>query len=207
MKSQLFNYDLDLLKDYDYICGIDEVGRGCLAGPLVITAIIMKYDKIIEKVNDSKKLTPKTRELLYQQILSNCLTYQIIEVDIDTIDELNIYQATKQAMIKACKEIKNENTLFLSDAMPLGIKNNIAIIKGDSKSYAIACASIVAKVYRDNLMIELSKDYPLYYFEQHKGYGTKKHLKAIDKYGYLENVHRKSFEPIKSLVNKQSKLF
>lgn len=207
MKSQLFNYDLDLLKDYDYICGIDEVGRGCLAGPLVITAIIMKYDKIIEKVNDSKKLTPKTRELLYQQILSNCLTYQIIEVDIDTIDELNIYQATKQAMIKACKEIKNENTLFLSDAMPLGIKNNIAIIKGDSKSYAIACASIVAKVYRDNLMIELSKEYPLYHFEQHKGYGTKKHLEAIDKYGYLENVHRKSFEPIKSLVNKQLKLF
>lgn len=207
MKSQLANFDLTLLKDYEYICGIDEVGRGCLAGPLVICAIIMKYDNILEKVNDSKKLSAKVREELYTQILDNCITYQIIEVDIKTIDKINIYQATKQAMLQATQDIKKNDILFLSDAMPLNIENNLSIIKGDSKSYTIACASIIAKVYRDNLMIELAKEYPQYHFEQHKGYATKKHLQAIEAYGYLENVHRKSFEPIKSLVNKQLSLF
>lgn len=205
MKS-LIDYDLKYLKEYKYLVGIDEVGRGCLAGPLVVCGVIMKYDCCIAEVNDSKKLSAKKRELLYDEILDNCIDYFILEIEPCDVDSLNIYQATKKAMENIAAKIQVDNCLILSDAMPLAVENNISIIKGDATSYAIACASILAKVYRDRLMIELAKQYPEYDFENNKGYGTKKHLVALDEYGYIENIHRKSFEPIKSMCTKQLKL-
>ncbi|MDL2211274.1 ribonuclease HII [Erysipelotrichaceae bacterium OttesenSCG-928-M19] len=204
MKS-LHKYDLALLKKYDYLIGIDEVGRGCLAGPLVVCGIIMKYDNLLEEVNDSKKLSRKKREQFNDDILNNCLEYVIVEVDIKTVDEKNIYQATKLAMNEIATKLNKHNSLILSDAMPLDIDNNLAIKKGDETSYAIACASIIAKVYRDKLMCLLAQEYPQYDFENNMGYGTKKHLEALEKHGYLEDIHRKSFEPIKSMCNKQIK--
>jgi len=202
----LVNHDVELLEKYQYLVGIDEVGRGCLAGPLVVCGVIMKYDCVIDDINDSKKLSEKKRNLLYDMILDNCLEYHIIEVDVETIDKENIYQATKKAMQQIAEKLNKNQSLILSDAMPLELQNNLSIIKGDAKSYSIACASILAKVYRDRKMIELAKQYPNYDFENNKGYGTKKHLQALDNYGYLEDVHRKTYEPIKSMCNKQLEL-
>lgn len=205
--SKLFNHDQILLEDYEYIIGIDEVGRGCLAGPLVVCGVIMKYEKIIEDINDSKKLSEKKRELLFDKIVDDTNDYFILEIESELVDKYNIYQATKLAMEKIAKKLNQINTIVLSDAMPLAIENCQPIIKGDTKSYAIACASILAKVYRDRLMIEMAETYPEYGFEKHKGYGTKQHLIALEQHGYLEKIHRKSFEPIKSMCAKQLTLF
>ncbi|MDR3214926.1 MAG: ribonuclease HII [Bacilli bacterium] len=201
--SLLSKYDLDLLEKYDYLCGIDEVGRGCLAGPLVVCGVIMKYDEILEEVKDSKKLSLKKREQLEKEIKAHCIEYFILEVDVKTIDAKNIYQATKDAMNEIALLTNYENILILSDAMPLVVDNHLSIIKGDNTSYAIACASILAKVYRDKLMTFLDYTYPQYDFKHNKGYGTKKHLEALSNNGYLKNIHRTSFEPIKSMVNEK----
>ena len=203
--NSLIDFDLKQLKEYDYLIGIDEVGRGCLAGPLVVCGIIMNYDDCLLEVNDSKKLSIKKREQLYLEILKRCVAYFVVEITPKRIDEFNIYQATKKAMQQVAKKLTQKNTLILSDAMSLDLTNNEAIIKGDETSYAIACASIVAKVYRDNLMKDLALQYPKYDFENNKGYGTKKHLLALQQYGYLDNVHRKSFEPIKTMCSQQIK--
>lgn len=206
--SLLSDYDLAYLQEYDYIIGIDEVGRGCLAGPLVVGAVIMKYDTIIEMIDDSKALSAKTRISLYQGIIDNADDYQIIEVANDIVDSLNIYQATKQAMNTLADSLYRDKSLILVDAMPLNVSHpTISIIKGDATSYAIACASIIAKVHRDNIMIELDQQYPEYDFVHNKGYGTKKHKEALDRYGYIKGIHRLSFEPIKSMFNKQLSLF
>lgn len=205
--SSLYDHDVELLNDYEYIIGIDEVGRGCLAGPLVVCGVVMKYQDVLEEINDSKKLSEKKRESLYDKIIEDTNNYFILEVDTKTVDDKNIYQATKSAMETIATNLNNNNTLVLSDAMPLAIDNCVPIIKGDTKSYAIACASILAKVYRDRLMIEMAKDYQEYGFEKHKGYGTKQHILALEEHGYLEGIHRKSFEPIKSMCVKQLKLF
>ncbi|WP_423363516.1 ribonuclease HII [Mycoplasma sp. P36-A1] len=207
MSNLLSNYDLDLLKKYDYIIGIDEVGRGCLAGPLVVCGAIMSYENLIDEVNDSKKLSEKKREKILPLIKDNVLDYFVLEVNNDIVDEINIYQATKQAMQHVAKKLNRNNTLILTDAMPLNMDNNIDIIKGDATSYAIACASIIAKVYRDHIMVELDQVYPEYGFAKHKGYGTKQHKEALIQYGYLDKIHRKSYEPIKSMISKQMKLF
>lgn len=203
----LSSYDLNYLKEYDYIIGIDEVGRGCLAGPLVVCGVIMKYENIIDEVNDSKKLSEKRREKLVPLIKENCVEHFILEVDNDIVDEINIYQATKQSMQQIATKLNRDNTLILSDAMPLEMNHCIDIIKGDATSYAIACASILAKVYRDHIMVELDKEYPEYNFAKNKGYGTKAHKEALEKYGYIDKIHRKSYEPVKSMVNKQMNLF
>lgn len=205
--TSLVDYDKVFLKDYINVVGIDEVGRGCLAGPVVVCALKPDYHNIIEGVNDSKKLTAKKRKELAQQIIASCLDYVIIEKANQEIDELNIYQATKLAMNEAATKIIKANELILVDAMPLNQDlRHQAIIKGDATSYAIACASIVAKVYRDELMVELAKKYPGYDLEHNKGYGTKKHLAGLKAQGYCE-IHRHSFEPIKSMVNVQLTLF
>jgi len=203
----LVNYDLNLLKDYDYIIGIDEVGRGNLAGPLVVCGCIMTYTDIIDKVNDSKKLSEKKRNELEPIIKEKTFKYKILEVSNDIVDSINIYQATKQAMLEVAQYLSNDldNVLILTDAMKLDLDNNIDIVKGDQTSYAIACASIIAKVYRDNLMIELDKIYPLYDFKNNKGYGTKKHLQAIKEHGYIDTIHRKTYEPIKSMILNKEK--
>ena len=188
---------LDYEKKYSgqIIAGIDEAGRGPLAGPVVCACVIMPLDEqnIIEGINDSKKLSEKKRELLYDKIIEKALAYSIIEVDEKTIDEINILQATKLGMKRALESLKIKPDIVLIDAVKIDteIKQD-NIIKGDALSYNIAAASILAKVYRDRLMKELSKEYPEYNFEKHKGYGTKEHIDALKKYGKCK-LHRETF--------------
>ncbi|MDR0832011.1 MAG: ribonuclease HII [Bacillales bacterium] len=182
---------------YKTILGLDEAGRGPLAGPVVIAGVILNEGFYNEEINDSKKLTEKTRERLYPIIIENS-KYQIEIISNEEIDKSNIYKVCQNAMIKIANILKPDFTL--SDAMPLN--NEIpheAIIKGDSKSLSIASASILAKVTRDKIMKDYSLLYPLYNFKQNKGYGTKEHFQALNKYGPCP-IHRLSFEPLKSLL-------
>ena len=187
-------------KGLTLIAGSDEAGRGPLAGPLVVAACILPKGYQHELINDSKKLTDKKRRMLYEIIKKDALAYHIEVIDIATIDKINIYQASKLGM-KICLEklsIKPEAALL--DAMNLDMDYPVeSIIKGDEKSLSIAAASILAKVYRDDLMIEYSKEYPQYQFDKNKGYGTKVHLEALDKYG-ITPIHRKTYEPVKTML-------
>lgn len=177
------------------IAGIDEAGRGPLAGPVVCACVIMPLDedKLIDGINDSKKLTEKKREELYDKIIERAIAYSIVEVDERTIDRINILNATKLGMKRALDGLKVKPDIVLIDAVKLDTdlpQDNI--IKGDAKSYNIASASILAKVYRDRLMKELSEKYPQYNFAKHKGYGTKEHIENLKKYGKCE-LHRETF--------------
>ncbi|MDI3536177.1 MAG: ribonuclease [Eubacteriaceae bacterium] len=175
------------------IAGIDEVGRGPLAGPVVTCAIIMPIESEIMFVNDSKLLSKKRREDLNQQILAECLDYQIGMMSPEVIDAINILNATKKAMSQAVENLKLKPDLLLLDAVTLDMDiPQKGIIKGDTSVYAIACASIVAKVFRDQMMSEIHKDYPEYGFEQNMGYGTAQHIDAIKKFGPTP-YHRQSF--------------
>ena len=176
------------------ICGVDEAGRGPLCGPVTASAVIMPRDFIIEGVNDSKKLSEKKREALYPEIIKNAIAYSICFIDNNVIDEINILNASLKAMEAAINSLKIKPDYALIDGnQNRGITiPNKTVIKGDSKSYSIACASIIAKVERDRYMHEIDKKYPEYLFSRHKGYGTKAHYEAIDKYGILD-IHRKSF--------------
>ncbi|MGM0607632.1 MAG: ribonuclease HII [Candidatus Muiribacteriota bacterium] len=181
------------------IAGLDEVGRGPLAGPVVACAIILKPDYFNPEINDSKKLSPRDRKSLYKEIVSNAISYSVQEVSHNIIDKINILQATKQAMIKCIKGLEFIPDYILTDHVNLPIsipQNNIK--KGDSKSLSIASASIVAKVYRDEKMKSYSKQFPGYDFEKNMGYGTKSHLEALKKMGAC-SIHRKSFSPVKYL--------
>lgn len=191
---KIFNYDKSLLNNkIKLIAGIDEVGRGPLAGPVVTACVIMPYDEMIDGVFDSKKLTAKAREKLNQEILNKAIAVSINKVDPETIDEINILNATKQCMTASYNNLSIKPNLLLVDAVKLNIcDNEKAIIKGDATSYAIACASIVAKVYRDNLMQNYAKAYPYYDFEHNVGYGTKKHTQGILEHG-VSPIHRLSF--------------
>ena len=178
-----------------YIAGIDEVGRGPLVGPVVTAAVILPRDFYDERINDSKKLTEKKRELLYDVIMENAVSVGIGISSEDVIDEINILEATKKAMIEAVNNLSVKPEYLLIDAVKLNIDiPQISIIKGDAKSESIAAASIVAKVTRDRMMIELDKIHPEYDFKHNKGYGTKKHIEAIEKYGIIKE-HRKTFAP------------
>lgn len=178
-----------------YIAGIDEVGRGPLVGPVVTAAVIFPRDFYDERINDSKKLTEKKRELLYDVIMENAVSVGIGISSEDVIDEINILEATKKAMIEAVNNLSVKPEYLLIDAVKLNIDiPQISIIKGDAKSESIAAASIVAKVTRDRMMIELDKIHPEYDFKHNKGYGTKKHIEAIEKYGIIKE-HRKTFAP------------
>lgn len=177
------------------IAGIDEAGRGPLAGPVVCACVIMPLDedKLIDGINDSKKLTEKKREELYDKIIERAIAYSIVEVDERTIDRINILNATKQGMKRALDGLKVKPDIVLIDAVKIDTdlpQDNI--IKGDAKSYNIASASILAKVYRDRLMKKLSVKYPQYNFAKHKGYGTKEHIENLKKYGKCE-LHRETF--------------
>ncbi len=190
----IFDYDKSLMgKDIQLIAGIDEVGRGPLAGPVVTACVIMNYDEMIDGVFDSKQVTKKNREFLYDQILAHAKAVSISMRDNVRIDEINILQATIESMKEGYNNLVIKPDLLLIDAVKLNVcKNEKSIIKGDATSYAIACASIVAKVYRDRLMADLAKTYPNYDFENNVGYGTKKHYEAIKKYG-ITPIHRLSF--------------
>jgi len=183
-----------LYKDYNYICGIDEAGRGPFAGPVIAAAVILPRDCDILYINDSKQLTAKKREELYDEILKNAVSYGIGSVPPDEIDEINILQATYEAMRKAIGNMKIKPDLLLIDAVTIpGITiPQVPIVKGDSKSISIAAASILAKVTRDRLMIAYDKVFPGYGFVQNKGYGSKQHIEALKRLGPTP-IHRKSF--------------
>jgi ribonuclease HII len=199
--KKIVEYDRNIAKEYSIFCGIDEAGRGPLAGPVVVASCVMplEEDKILFGVYDSKKVTEKQRTELYEKIKQTAISFSIQEVDEKTIDKINILEATKLGMKNAIENLQIKLDLALVDA----VKNidsdvdQIAIIKGDATSYSIACASILAKVYRDNLMLELDKKYPQYGFAKHKGYGTAEHISALKKYG-ASPIHRKTF--IKNFV-------
>ena len=182
-------------KEVKYICGIDEAGRGPLAGPVVIAAVIMPRNSMIEGVNDSKKVSEKKREKLYEEITSSSITWAVGIIDQNEIDDINILNATKKGLTQALTELEQRPDIILVDALTkidtLGIPYE-SIIKGDAKSYSIAAASIVAKVTRDRIMRQWDEIYPQYGFEKHKGYGTAMHINAIKEYGPCP-LHRKSF--------------
>lgn len=189
-------------KGYKYIAGIDEVGRGPLVGPVVTAAVILPKDFYDERINDSKKLTEKKRELLYDVIIENAISVGIGMSSAEVIDEINILEATKKAMKEAVNNLSVKPEHLLIDAVKLDIDiPSTSIIKGDQKSLSIASASIIAKVTRDRMLVELDKKHPEYDFKHNKGYGTKKHIEALYKYGALSE-HRKSFEPVKSIIKK-----
>jgi ribonuclease HII len=187
-----------IAEGYKFIAGVDEVGRGCLAGCVVAAAVILDLSKPIpEGLNDSKKLSAKRRELLDSQIKENALTYAIAQVEAEEIDQINILEATKKAMRLAIEKLNPSADFLLIDAVQLKDVNlpQKAIIHGDAISLSIAAASIIAKNYRDNLMQEMDKIYPEYGFAKHVGYGTKAHFEALQKYGHCE-IHRKSFRGV-----------
>ena len=199
----LYKYEHELEKEeINYIGGVDEVGRGPLIGPVVTACCVLPKDFKLEGLTDSKKLTEKKREEYYKYIIEHCIAYGIGEASPERIDEINIYQATKEAMIMAINKVRKQVPLehVLIDAMPLELDiPNTSIIKGDAKSISIAAASVLAKVTRDHMMIELDKKYPEYGFAKHKGYPTKKHLEAIHEYGLIDG-YRKTYGPVKELL-------
>ena len=188
-------------RGYEIVAGVDEAGRGPLAGPVSVAAVILPHDLCLPKLNDSKKLSAKVREELFDEIQEKAIAVGTALIDAQTIDRVNIYQATINGMYEAIFSLQPEPQEVLIDAVPL---ENLpmasqSIIKGDAKSASIAAASIIAKVTRDRLMDEYDKIYPEYGFAQHKGYGTAQHIEALKKYGPCL-IHRRSFEPVRSLV-------
>ncbi len=183
-----------LSNDINYICGIDEAGRGPLAGPVVAAAVIFEKDIFIEGIDDSKKLNAKKRGKLFEQIKDKAACYGIGIINENEIDEINILQATLKAMKTAFLSLEIPPDLILIDGNKSFCANapTKTIVKGDSKSFSIAAASILAKVTRDRIMIEASKKHPNYFWEKNKGYGTKQHIEAIKKYGVTKK-HRRSF--------------
>ena len=184
----------------EYICGIDEAGRGPLAGQVVVGAVILPKDSFIEGVNDSKKISEKKREKIYEQIIEEAISYSVGIVDQKTIDEINILNATKLGVKIALEGLKQRPDVIMVDALnnmdTLGIPY-ISVVKGDAKNYSIAAASIIAKVTRDRIMKEWDEIYPIYGFAKHKGYGTAEHIRIIKENGPCI-LHRKSF--IKNFV-------
>lgn len=192
--QEKLKYELECLaKGYKYIAGVDEVGRGPLAGPVVCSAVIMPIDDLIEGIDDSKKLSEKKRNTLSELIKEKAICYNIAEVSPEVIDQINILEATKLCMKNALEGLKIKPDIALVDALTLDVDIPVVnIVKGDFLSYSIGAASIVAKVYRDNLMTEYAKQYPEYSFEKHKGYGTAAHCQALRDFGPCA-IHRRSF--------------
>lgn len=192
-------------KDFKLIAGMDEAGRGPLAGPVVSACVIMEPNYKNDIINDSKKLTAKTREKLFDEIIHNSISYGVGIIDNNIIDQINILNATKKSMQTAFEKLTVKPDLLLIDAVNLNVNiRSEAIIKGDTLSFNIAAASIIAKVTRDKLMQEFDKIYPGYAFAKNKGYGTKEHITNLRKLG-ISKIHRKTF--LKNLYNEQCKLW
>ena len=191
------------------IVGVDEAGRGPLAGPVYAAAVILPRGYHNEAINDSKQLTAKKRDKLFDEIKAAALSYGIASVSADEIDRLNIYEATKVCMKKAIAMLDVPYQMIITDCMPL--KDYpvplLPLVKGDAKCENIAAASILAKVSRDRYMEELEKKYPNFHFSKHKGYGTKQHMDELREFGPIEGIHRKSFAPVHSFYEEQLKLF
>lgn len=190
-------------KQTDFVAGVDEAGRGPLAGPVVTAAVVLgEHTEDLIGLNDSKQLSKKKRNELALKIKQHAVSYFVHFQSVEKIDELNIYEATKQSMTEAVRNLAKRPSVVLVDAMelPIDIETH-SIIKGDAKSLAIAAASILAKTARDDYMDQLHEEYPQYFFNKHAGYGTKQHVEMIYQYGPTIH-HRKTFEPIKSMVKK-----
>ena len=198
----LYQYERELYKNgIKYIAGVDEVGRGPLIGPVVSACVVLRENFIPEGLTDSKKLSEKKRDMFYDIIMENALGVGIGIVDACEIDKINIYEASKKSMILAIENCNCKIDHILIDAMKLDINiPSTSIIKGDAKSISIAAASVIAKVTRDRMMYELDKKYPMYGFKDHKGYPTKKHVDALNKYGLIEG-YRKTYGPVKDYIN------
>jgi len=192
-----------------FIVGIDEAGRGPLAGPVYAAAVVFPSSFENEEINDSKQLSAKKREELFSLIKEKALGYGIASVSAEEIDRINIYQATKVAMLQALSQIKAPYDLVITDAMPLQGVNVplIAMIKGDANCLNVAAASILAKVSRDHYLEELDRQYPQYGFKKHKGYGTEQHPAALAAYASIPGVNRKTFGPVAAFYKEQTKLF
>ena len=201
-----WQYEKNLkLEGYKCTGGTDEAGRGPLIGPVVAACCVLPKDFVLEGLTDSKKLSEKKRNIFFKYIKEHAISYGIGIISPEIIDEVNIYEATKLAMIEAINQVKEKINLehVLIDAMPLDLDiESTSIIKGDSKSISIAAASVLAKVTRDDMMYELDKKYPMYGYASHKGYPTKKHLEAIKKYGLIDG-YRKTYGPVKEIINKE----
>ncbi len=200
----LYEYENKLYKKgINYIGGVDEVGRGPLIGPVVASCVVLPKDFVLEGLTDSKKLSEKKRDKFYDYIIEHALAYGIGIVSPEEIDEINIYEASRKAMLIAIAQVREQINLehVLIDAMPINIDiPTTSIIKGDAKSISIAAASVVAKVTRDKMMYELDEKYPMYGFASHKGYPTKKHIEAIHQYGLIDG-YRKTYGPVKEVID------
>ena len=204
----LLKYEKELYKEgITLIAGTDEAGRGPLCGPVVAAAVILPKNYTLEGLIDSKQLSEKKRDKFYDIIVKDAISYAVGIVDAQliehihtvTIDKINIYEASRKAMLEAINGLSVKPEYVLTDAMPLSMENSKAIIHGDALSLNIAAASVIAKVTRDKMMYELDEKYPMYGFKDHKGYPTKKHLEAIKKYGILDN-YRLTYKPVKALM-------
>lgn len=205
----LWMYEKELYKkNINLIGGVDEAGRGPLVGNVVAACCVLPKDFVLDGLTDSKKLSEKKREKFYDYIIKNSLAYGIGEVTPEEIDKINIYEASRKAMMIAIKQVQDKLDLehVLTDAMPLPDLDipHTPIIKGDAKSISIAAASVIAKVTRDREMYELDKKYPLYGYGKHKGYPTKKHIEAINKYGLIDG-YRKTYGPVKEVLEMGNK--
>lgn len=191
-----------------YIVGIDEAGRGPIAGPLVVAAVCFPAGYDDEEIFDSKKISEKKRNALFKRIIEDALEYHIVIKDCKYIDDLNIYRATQSSMLELTKQFQHIDGV-LTDAMPLiGCEHDVLpIVKGDAKSVSIAAASILAKVVRDHIMYGLDHRYPQYGFKKHKGYPTKAHLEAMRTYGVIEGFYRRSYGPVAQMYEQQLSLF
>ncbi len=205
MDQNLYKFERKLWDNgYKNVAGTDEAGRGPLFGPVVCASVILPHDFVLEGLNDSKKLSEKKREEYYPIIMEKALAVGISIVSPEEIDEINIYEASRQGMLRAINDMKLKPDYVITDAMPLDGFINIpheSIIKGDAKSITIAAASVIAKVTRDRLMYEEDKKHPEYEFKNHKGYPTKKHLELLNKYGIIDG-YRKTYGPVKKVIEK-----
>lgn len=201
--DDLYQYESELInKGIKLIAGVDEVGRGPLVGPVVTAAVILPINYKLDGLTDSKKLTEKKRDKFYDIIMNDAISIGIGIINNEIIDKVNIYEATKLAMIEAINNLNIKPEHILIDAMPLDIDiSHTSIIKGDAKSLSIAAASVIAKVTRDRMMYELDKKYPMYNYKKNKGYPTKEHIEAINKYG-INNLYRKTYGPVKDYLEK-----
>lgn len=190
----LSEFDNEYRKEYAVVCGVDETGRGPLAGDVFAAAVVFEPDTVIEGINDSKKLTEKKREKLFDEIIEKAKYYSIMRATVAEIEQINILNSAMLAMKRAVEELKCTPDIVLVDGnkIPQLDVRAEAVVKGDAKSQSIAAASILAKVARDRYMLEMAEKYPQYKFEKHKGYGTKQHYQMIDEYGECE-IHRPSF--------------
>ena len=200
----LLDYERDLYKDnIKFIAGVDEVGRGPLCGPVVAAACILKENYYLEGLNDSKKLSEKKRNKLFDILIDECVAYGIGIVEPKRIDEINILEASKEAMKIAISNLSVKPEHVLIDAVKLDLDvPSTPIIKGDAKSASIAAASVIAKVTRDRMMYDLDKEYPEYGFASHKGYPTKKHIEAVKEHGVLD-FYRFTFSPISEIIKEE----